>query len=297
MSYMDFRFSIGLFIFLCVQQTHAQSALDFLSAGSRFGVFAVQQMLASPPLPSPEANQLHKISIQAGYSSSKIRGSYINDGETTSTYYESDPKGYAVGLAYTSPSYGRFSYFGYALYSSAKGDLKRVADAQWGIKDNNITGTAAAVALNMIVLGDLNSPVNVGAFFGVQAIQIKTAGKWGLINNPPNHPPPTEPMTFSQMSYGPLSGLQVKFRIGSFAIVPYALYFHDSSNRCSKLHYEGLTTQDNSCIFKVSASYGAAGLLLGLGGLRATVYSKVWTFTDQKDSNSTVFKLGYSFEF
>jgi len=294
---MFLKFSIGLVIFLCAQQTYAQSATDFLSAGSRFGVFAVQQMLASPPLPSPDANPLHKISIQAGYSSSKIRGSYIATGDTDATYYESNPKGYAVGLAYTSPSYGRFSYFGYALYSSAKGDLKRVAAAEWGIKDNNITGTAVAGALNMIVLGDLNSPVNVSTFLGVQAIQVKTAGKWGLINNPPNHPPPSELMTFSQMSYGPLGGAQIKFRIGSFAIVPYALYFHDSSNRCSKLHYEGSTTQDNGCIFKVSASYGAAGLLLGLGGIRATVYSKVWTFTDQKDSNSTVFKLGYSFEF
>lgn len=124
------------------------ASVDSLSAGSRFGVMVVQQMLASPPLPSPDKDQKQRISVQVGYSRGTIKGQYVSQGATRG--YSAEPTGWGAGLGYTSRSVGRFSFFGYALYSRATGDFLADDQSNNGIKDNVVDGKAGAFAGNSI---------------------------------------------------------------------------------------------------------------------------------------------------
>lgn len=279
------------------QPAQAASIAPSMTAGSRFGVMVVQQMLASPPLPSPDKDMKQRISAQVGYSSGTIKGQYDDEGVTRG--YSAKPVGWGAGLGYTSRSVGRFSFFGYALYTRATGDFLANDQNNNGIKDNVVDGKAGAFAVNMIVLGDLATSFNVGLFVGAQTVITHSFGKWGLLEATSNTPAGNIPIAMDQTCYGSLTGIQIKFRYGPASMVPYGLYFADLSNHCSALKYDdGLASSiNNSCQFKVDMSYLAMGLMLGYSETRLTVYTKVINKIDQSDSDVVTYNLGYALAF
>lgn len=303
---------ISMFTFtalLFVQPAKAAEGEAMLSSASRFSTVVMQILLSSPPLPSPSFNSKKRLSIQGGYASGKIDGQYTIpksewNAQPFDSYYKGEPKALAIGLGYTSASRGRFSYFLYGLYMWGQSDVLQTYDSTpntwWGIKDNKIVGYVAGAAANYLVLGKLNSPMNLSMFIGAQGISSKFDGGYGLATSSEEiSAMPDDKMGAKSTSYGPVAGMQFKIRFGSnFAIIPYGLYYYDASSRCYEMYYEYMGQRANDkCMYKITSSYAAAGVNLVYRRLSFTAYSNVWNNVVQYDSKVNAYQLSYSFEF
>jgi len=273
---------------------------DYLSLGLRVGALIAQGRLASPPLPTLGKDDRHHLNPQVGYLTGNILGNFSGGPVTQETAgYWGSPHGVSLGLTYTSPSNGSFSWFAYGIHSQATANfqvnISGNSDADVEIRNSNATTSAGGLGVNFILLGNSTSFFAMGLFSGAFYSSTKTRYNFvylteiipGSLNN--------IPISSNSVEYGPQAGLQAKFRFGTVtSLTTFAMYAADLSDRCMKFT---LLDTPYSCFDEIDSSFTSIGASIGLWNFGLSIYSKIWSKIRGADIQLKRFQATYSFKF
>lgn len=268
--------------------------------GARASVAGAQELLVSPPIPDLEGGKT-TVSPQIGYMTAKVDGSEMgvdpDSGTEVNMTYKGDIKGVSAAIGLSSPSSGRLGWFGIFGGDSLTGDIKvEMMDMPAGtVKDIKTQSFAFAAGPSYRFIGEAKSDFAAGIFFGPAAIKVKSTFTTDTNN--------TE-YTLDDTIYGAYGGLQLKARVGSLVINPYALYMHELSPKCKKMTVSGSAMDfyglcpgepATANLVEMKSSFSGVGLFLGWNAFRLNVYSKSSNDSTFSDIKITNYSVSYTF--
>jgi hypothetical protein len=286
------RFFIVLILLVANRLTRAQAVIDDqYSLGSRFGALIGQQKLASPPLPSLETNERHKIHIQSAYLSGDISALYYfraSDGSMAPVLgYQGKSQAYSGALAYASPSIGRFSLFTFGLYTRGAANLELFGGAKF--ENSELVSTVGALGTNYVLFGAGDSPFKVGLFGGVFVSKVDSSYDYVASSGSVSR----FPVTADFVDYGPFAGVQAELRVWKLSARSFVMYAWDITKDAVDLYVNGY--KQSSSLVKLNSSFGAIGASVGFYRFSISVYSRIWGKIDQFDIKFKKYQVGYTF--
>lgn len=271
-------------------------ALPDATLAARASVGAMQELLASPPLPGLEAGSGGvAITPQVGTATIKTEGSKYFAATTfpPASAYTQDHVGKISGLSaalgITGASRGRLGWFGFVVGSDLKGSLhaSNAGSPTFSLESIRARALAGVAGLNYRFWGESKSPFAMGAFLGPAYMNVKS--DFTLVQH--DIAAPDQKLSMNPAIPAAYSGLQFKVRLRQFLINPYVLYMKELSSKCKLVEAAG---GGSPCV-DLDTSFLGYGLYLGYGGFRVRVYSAVRPAGEQDDLELSSYSVSYTF--
>lgn len=250
-------------------------------------MIVVQEMFASPPLPSLHADKEHHLSLQVAHIKAKAEGRALEDGADIGSY-SSSTKGHGFALGFTSPSIGHFSYFMFGNYSSIEGDyVANMTDkSKLSLNGINSKSFAGGGGLNYIFLGSEKTPLALSLFGGGLYFTLKS--KYTSVIETSSKTTSTEQEIINR-NFGPFIGMQFKIRMGWLGITPYSYLYSDLTNHCAKFN--------GNCEAYLDNSFAVVGVKVSIAKFSISAYTNIFRKLPDDDTDTTMLQLGYTIDF
>ena len=267
-----------------------------MTVGTRVASVITQRRLAAPPLPELGRDNRHRFTPQMAYLTGKIDGDFgKSQGIISNSYYAGKPKGTGFGLAYRSPSIGRFSFFAFGLYTNSSSDyavtFNSTLTPDLSIENSKTIAKTYASGLSLLILGDIDTFFALGAFGGGFYSDVKTNYDYNYAYPPLPGYDTRYYHHWTSTDHGFTGGLQAKIRIYQFWLGSVVVYTRDFSNQCMK-QVTGAGTFP--CESRVDNSFKALGVTTGFRGLNVGVYSKLISKINTYDFDIKTFRASYT---
>ena len=280
-----FLFILLIALLVPLDRAQAQTYILDPVVGTDVAMISVQNLLAAPVLPGLGAGS-HQFPVSVSY----LTGTESYNVQALNASTSGSFTGEAVGLGYISPDvWDSVRVFGMVLGNQLHGSvtLTGSSGATNQLPDVQATGYAGAFGLGWRALGSETSIFSFGLFLAPAVAGFQSSFSLDDSSG-------TKQASFSSSAtmYGPLAGVQIALRLGSFLINPYFLYFDDLSPSGRSLSTTAALPNNT---VDVTGTFGAAGVILGVGNFQLCVYSAVTHNTVNDNITVQTYRLSYTF--